>query len=185
MECFTLGLRDDFFSLWMEHLPEKIRNEDHVAQKIEFYVHIYFAIYPMKYLTKVGKPSLPISSLIIFIILEDFCHYINFIFTTRWDEPIATFDNSLIFIWSDTLPVMWYIVCYILGSWGTYGLLQDIFGNTWSFLESDNRISSILCIAFCTKSKDSSIIQRTFQCMSFIFFSAAVYRVMYFIRNIF
>ena len=55
MECFTLGLRDDFFSQWVEKIPEKIRNEDSVAQKLEFYVHIYFAIYPLKYNTKVGK----------------------------------------------------------------------------------------------------------------------------------
>ena len=54
MECFTLGLRDDFFSQWVENIPEKIRNEDSVAQKLEFYVHIYFAIYPMKYNTKVS-----------------------------------------------------------------------------------------------------------------------------------
>ena len=53
MECFTLGLRDDFFSQWVERIPEKIRNDDSVAQKLEFYVHIYFAIYPMKYHTKV------------------------------------------------------------------------------------------------------------------------------------
>ena len=69
MECFTLGLRDDFFSQWVENIPEKIRNEDSVAQKLEFYVHIYFAIYPMKYNTKV---SIHVLMLYIYIYIDGF-----------------------------------------------------------------------------------------------------------------
>lgn len=33
----------------MEHLPENIRNDDAVAQKLEFYLNVHFAIYPLKH----------------------------------------------------------------------------------------------------------------------------------------
>jgi hypothetical protein len=43
------GKRTDFFHLWNQCISEKIRNEDAVSQKLEFYLNIYFAIYPLKY----------------------------------------------------------------------------------------------------------------------------------------
>ena len=53
LEVFKTGRRDAFFKLWEEFLPENIRNEDTVAQKLEFYVHIYYAVYPLKFMPNV------------------------------------------------------------------------------------------------------------------------------------
>ncbi|KAJ8403198.1 hypothetical protein AAFF_G00354150 [Aldrovandia affinis] len=38
-----------FFELWNGHMPPDIRDFDPVAQKLEFYLHIHFAIYPLKF----------------------------------------------------------------------------------------------------------------------------------------
>ena len=43
-----------FFDLWEEHVPSSIRDGDPVAQKLEFYLHIHFAIYLLKH--SVGRP---------------------------------------------------------------------------------------------------------------------------------
>ncbi|XP_076879976.1 lisH domain-containing protein ARMC9 isoform X2 [Brachyhypopomus gauderio] len=37
-----------FFELWEEHVPEDIRDNDPAVRKLEFYLHIHFAIYPLK-----------------------------------------------------------------------------------------------------------------------------------------
>ncbi|XP_026879233.2 lisH domain-containing protein ARMC9 isoform X1 [Electrophorus electricus] len=37
-----------FFELWAEHVPEDIRDNDPAVRKLEFYLHIHFAIYPLK-----------------------------------------------------------------------------------------------------------------------------------------
>ncbi|XP_030646980.1 lisH domain-containing protein ARMC9, partial [Chanos chanos] len=37
-----------FFELWKEHVPSEARDYDPVAQKLEFYLHIHFTIYPLK-----------------------------------------------------------------------------------------------------------------------------------------
>ena len=44
---FERGMFAEFFAMWEKHLPEKIRNSDSVAQKLEFYLNIFFAIYPI------------------------------------------------------------------------------------------------------------------------------------------
>ena len=49
LEHMMSGNRKDFLHLWDTLLPDSIRNEDPVALKLEFYIHIYFAIYPLKY----------------------------------------------------------------------------------------------------------------------------------------
>lgn len=49
IQLFQYGNGDNFFSMWEEHLSDKIRNTDPVAQKLEFYLYIYFAIYPMQH----------------------------------------------------------------------------------------------------------------------------------------
>ncbi|XP_069473663.1 lisH domain-containing protein ARMC9 isoform X3 [Ambystoma mexicanum] len=50
---FEDGDRKVFFELWKEHIPPEIRDSDPLAQKLEFYLHIHFAIYPLKH--GVGK----------------------------------------------------------------------------------------------------------------------------------
>ncbi|XP_078523904.1 lisH domain-containing protein ARMC9 [Lissotriton helveticus] len=47
--AFEDGDRKVFFELWEEHIPQEIRDGDHLAQKLEFYLHIHFAIYPLKH----------------------------------------------------------------------------------------------------------------------------------------
>ncbi|MGH0134046.1 UNVERIFIED_CONTAM: hypothetical protein FKN15_011805 [Acipenser sinensis] len=37
-----------FLDLWSEHVPAQVRDCDLLAQKLEFYLHIHFAIYPLK-----------------------------------------------------------------------------------------------------------------------------------------
>ena len=48
MKSFKDGRRKDFFLLWEKFLPDTLRNTDHVAQKLEFYLHIYFAVFPLR-----------------------------------------------------------------------------------------------------------------------------------------
>ena len=54
LQLFQNGHADEFFAVWEQFLPSKIRNEDAVAQKLEFYLNIYFAIYPLKHNQKVS-----------------------------------------------------------------------------------------------------------------------------------
>jgi len=49
LELFHNGKRKKFFELWNEHLPPTVKDTDSVAQKIAFYLNIYFAIYPIKF----------------------------------------------------------------------------------------------------------------------------------------
>uniref|UniRef100_W5MBW3 LisH domain-containing protein ARMC9 n=1 Tax=Lepisosteus oculatus TaxID=7918 RepID=W5MBW3_LEPOC len=44
-----------FFELWNEHIPAQIRDVDLLAQKLEFYLHIHFAIFPLKHV--LGTPD--------------------------------------------------------------------------------------------------------------------------------
>lgn len=49
MQQFHKGKRDRCFKLWNENLPPGVRDSDAVAKKLEFYLNIYFAIYPIKF----------------------------------------------------------------------------------------------------------------------------------------
>ncbi|XP_033763638.1 lisH domain-containing protein ARMC9-like isoform X2 [Pecten maximus] len=49
MQQFHKGKRDRCFKLWNENLPPNVRDSDAVAKKLEFYLNIYFAIYPIKF----------------------------------------------------------------------------------------------------------------------------------------
>ncbi|CAL1530183.1 unnamed protein product [Lymnaea stagnalis] len=49
LEFYHEGKGDLFFKLWREYLPPTVKDEDSVSQKLEFYLNIYFAIYPIKY----------------------------------------------------------------------------------------------------------------------------------------
>ena len=61
LQLFQNGHADEFFAVWDQFLPSKIRNEDAVAQKLEFYLNIYFAIYPLKHNQKVSFTKLHVA----------------------------------------------------------------------------------------------------------------------------
>ncbi|XP_073531379.1 lisH domain-containing protein ARMC9 isoform X2 [Phyllobates terribilis] len=49
LTAFEDGERKTFFETWNEHVPPDTRNNDPLAQKLEFYLHIHFAIFPLKH----------------------------------------------------------------------------------------------------------------------------------------
>nr|XP_012289599.1 lisH domain-containing protein ARMC9 isoform X1 [Aotus nancymaae] len=53
--AFDNGDQKVFFDLWEEHIPSFVRDGDSFAQKLEFYLHIHFAIYLLKH--SVGRPD--------------------------------------------------------------------------------------------------------------------------------
>ncbi|XP_008118224.1 lisH domain-containing protein ARMC9 isoform X1 [Anolis carolinensis] len=55
LTSFTDGDQDVFFELWEEHIPSAVREKEALAQKLEFYLHIHFAIFLLKH--SVGKPN--------------------------------------------------------------------------------------------------------------------------------
>ncbi|XP_016060164.1 PREDICTED: lisH domain-containing protein ARMC9 isoform X2 [Miniopterus natalensis] len=55
LTAFDNGAQKVFFGLWEEHVPSSIRDGDSLAQKLEFYLHIHFAIYLLKH--SVGRPD--------------------------------------------------------------------------------------------------------------------------------
>ena len=46
INAFDLGKREHFFISWNRFAPLHLRANDLKCQKLEFYLHIYFAIYP-------------------------------------------------------------------------------------------------------------------------------------------
>lgn len=44
LACLGTGDRTTFFQLWEQRLPPGLRESDPTAIKLEFYLHIYFAI---------------------------------------------------------------------------------------------------------------------------------------------
>uniref|UniRef100_A0A8C9BHA9 LisH domain-containing protein ARMC9 n=1 Tax=Phocoena sinus TaxID=42100 RepID=A0A8C9BHA9_PHOSS len=55
LAAFDSGDQKVFFDLWEGHIPSSIRAGDSLAQKLEFYLHIHFAIYLLKHST--GRPD--------------------------------------------------------------------------------------------------------------------------------
>ncbi|XP_077011527.1 lisH domain-containing protein ARMC9 isoform X1 [Tamandua tetradactyla] len=53
--AFDSGDQKMFFDLWEEHIPVSVRDGDSLARKLEFYLHIHFAIYPLKH--SIGRPD--------------------------------------------------------------------------------------------------------------------------------
>ncbi|XP_077343803.1 lisH domain-containing protein ARMC9 [Lithobates pipiens] len=49
LSAFEDGDRKTFFEKWEEHVPTETRSNDPLAQKLEFYLHIHFAIFPLKH----------------------------------------------------------------------------------------------------------------------------------------
>ncbi|XP_071840885.1 lisH domain-containing protein ARMC9-like isoform X3 [Apostichopus japonicus] len=54
---FRSGNRREFFGLWDDNVPESVRTTDPICKKLEFYLNIYFAIFPIKYQLNTGKKS--------------------------------------------------------------------------------------------------------------------------------
>jgi hypothetical protein len=44
--AFNGGKRDQFFKLWNRFVPYVLRQNDLGCQRLEFYLHIYFTVYP-------------------------------------------------------------------------------------------------------------------------------------------
>ncbi|XP_048720611.2 lisH domain-containing protein ARMC9 isoform X9 [Caretta caretta] len=55
LTAFEDGEQKVFFELWEEHISSSLRDNEPLAQKLEFYLHIHFAIYLLKH--SVGKPD--------------------------------------------------------------------------------------------------------------------------------
>ncbi|XP_023379623.1 lisH domain-containing protein ARMC9 [Pteropus vampyrus] len=53
--AFDSGDQKAFFASWEEHVPSSLRDGDVLARKLEFYLHIHFAIYLLKH--SVGRPD--------------------------------------------------------------------------------------------------------------------------------
>nr|KAF6493602.1 hypothetical protein HJG63_001003 [Rousettus aegyptiacus] len=53
--AFDSGDQKAFFASWEEHVPSSLRDGDALARKLEFYLHIHFAIYLLK--QPVGRPD--------------------------------------------------------------------------------------------------------------------------------
>uniref|UniRef100_A0A0B7BQE6 LisH domain-containing protein ARMC9 n=1 Tax=Arion vulgaris TaxID=1028688 RepID=A0A0B7BQE6_9EUPU len=49
LEFLNEGRGDLFFKLWNEYLPKDVKDDDSISQKLNFYLNIYFAVYPVKY----------------------------------------------------------------------------------------------------------------------------------------
>lgn len=49
LKFFGLGKKNEFFKSWKRIIPNHIRLREPPLQKLEFYIHIYFAIYPLLY----------------------------------------------------------------------------------------------------------------------------------------
>lgn len=47
LNAFCIGHGEKFFRLWKEHVPAKLRDHDAECRKLEFYLHIYFAVHPL------------------------------------------------------------------------------------------------------------------------------------------
>ncbi|KAM6305088.1 lisH domain-containing protein ARMC9 [Aegotheles albertisi] len=55
LAAFENGEQKVFFQLWEEHISSSVQDNEQVAQKLEFYLHIHFATYLLKH--SVGKPD--------------------------------------------------------------------------------------------------------------------------------
>lgn len=49
MKFFNLGRKNEFFKIWKRIIPNHIRLREPPIQKLEFYIQVYFAIYPLLY----------------------------------------------------------------------------------------------------------------------------------------
>lgn len=45
---FDAGQHQMFWKLWEDHVPKDIRTKDYTCQRLEFYIQIHFAVYPIR-----------------------------------------------------------------------------------------------------------------------------------------
>ena len=45
-QAFNAGKRENFFTLWNRTVSITLRQDDLLTQKLEFYLQIYFSVYP-------------------------------------------------------------------------------------------------------------------------------------------
>ncbi len=45
LQAFEKGIIGEFFSIWNRIIPVSLRYKDEKTAKLEFYLHVYFAIY--------------------------------------------------------------------------------------------------------------------------------------------
>ncbi|NXV43027.1 ARMC9 protein, partial [Uria aalge] len=55
LTAFENGEQKVFFQLWEEHISPSVRDDEPIAQKLEFYLHVHFATYLLKH--SMGKPN--------------------------------------------------------------------------------------------------------------------------------
>ncbi|NXW43141.1 ARMC9 protein, partial [Nyctiprogne leucopyga] len=55
LTAFENGEQKVFFQLWEEHISSSLRDNEPVAQKLEFYLHVHFVTYLLKH--SMGKPD--------------------------------------------------------------------------------------------------------------------------------
>ncbi|KFV16436.1 LisH domain-containing protein ARMC9, partial [Tauraco erythrolophus] len=55
LTAFENGEQKVFFQLWEEHISSSVQDNEPVAQKLEFYLHVHFATYLLK--QSMGKPD--------------------------------------------------------------------------------------------------------------------------------
>ncbi len=48
IQMFTNGQRKEFFRRWLQNVPSNLLNDDLETQKLEFQLHIHFAIFPLR-----------------------------------------------------------------------------------------------------------------------------------------
>lgn len=53
---FDAGQYDTFWKLWEDHVPRDIRTKDYTCQRLEFYIQIHFAVYPIR-ISTIGTVS--------------------------------------------------------------------------------------------------------------------------------
>uniref|UniRef100_H2YYH6 LisH domain-containing protein ARMC9 n=1 Tax=Ciona savignyi TaxID=51511 RepID=H2YYH6_CIOSA len=45
---YSSGVSEEFWRLWEENVPYEIRSKDQTCQRLEFYIHIHFAVFPIR-----------------------------------------------------------------------------------------------------------------------------------------
>lgn len=72
LRAFEDGDQKVFFQLWEERILSLVRDSDPVAQNLEFYLHIYFAIFLLK--QPVGNPVSLVHNLDLRLLLLALLH---------------------------------------------------------------------------------------------------------------
>ena len=70
MAAMDAGNADLFFAQWAKHVPEAVRTGDPTSLKIEFYLQMIFAVYPVPH--SLPHPCKPISMTVTTPLEEDY-----------------------------------------------------------------------------------------------------------------